>query len=436
MLMSANPSELQELTDVIAASVAFIEHSDENGYILVAYNKRFAQMLDITRTSNDIGVPLNTCIPRYAYPNFKQQLSQVFETGEPLEFEQPFDIASVTYWWRITVKPMIESDDVLRRLLITGIDISDRIALETNLEVSNSRFGSVINAAYDGIITMNQEQRINLFNSAAETIFGYPLDEVVGESITLLIPDRFRARHSEYVQKFSRSPIESREMKERSVIYGLRKDGTEFPAEITISKIDVDGETEFTAIIRDVSERVRLLTELERSATTDSLTGLKNRAYLNQKLEELIEVHKRYGNLFSIILIDLDHFKQINDCYGHAIGDEALRTFSREILPNFREVDLLARYGGEEFVGLLTEIGLDGAYQVAERLRSKIENRSIDPTEPGDVPFTVSIGVAEFTAEDDANSILRRADEALYRAKEAGRNRTERERQMTTQPSA
>jgi diguanylate cyclase (GGDEF)-like protein/PAS domain S-box-containing protein len=425
MLISASPAELQDLTDVIAASVAIVENNSDHGYMLVAYNKRFAQMLGINAANGGLGVTLNSCIPRYVYSNFEQQLTQVFDRGEPQDFEQPLDSSSITRWWRISLKPMIEPSGITQRVLITGIDISDSVALEMDLDISNSRFSSVIDAAYDGIITMDQNQRINLFNAAAEGIFGYTQNEVLGEPITMLMAEIVGDKHLDYINQFKRSPMKTREMMERSVIYGLRKNGTEFPAEITISKIDVIGEMEYTAIVRDVSERTRLLDELERSATTDPLTGLKNRACLTDKMDELITVNKRYGHTFSIILIDLDHFKQINDSHGHDVGDEVLKRFAQRVLPLFREVDLLARYGGEEFVGLLPDTQLEGAAELAERLRKTIEDRKIDANDQGDVKFTVSIGVAQFGVNDDARTIFKRSDGALYRAKEAGRNRVE-----------
>jgi PAS domain S-box-containing protein len=149
--------------------------------------------------------------------------------------------------------------------------------LQHDLEISTSRFRSVVDAAYDAIITIDQEHNITLFNRAAENLFGYSSSEVIGEPLLRLLPETTRQHHSEYVHQFARSPVHSRQMDERNLIQGQHRDGTLLPVEIAISKINVDGIIEFTAIIRDIEDRVRLMGLLQRQAVTDQLTGLPNR---------------------------------------------------------------------------------------------------------------------------------------------------------------
>jgi diguanylate cyclase (GGDEF)-like protein len=131
---------------------------------------------------------------------------------------------------------------------------------------------------------------------------------------------------------------------------------------------------------------------------------------------------QRYGHPFSLLMLDLDHFKRINDQWGHAVGDEALRQFADSVRCCLRAQDVAGRLGGEEFAILLPETGENVAMPVAERIRARMEQTPV-PTEPGYCTVTVSIGVTQVEDGDDLEALLRRADEALYAAKERGRNR-------------
>ena len=160
-------------------------------------------------------------------------------------------------------------------------------------------------------------------------------------------------------------------------------------------------------------------------AVRDELTGLHNRRYMEIHLGGLISESLARGKPVSLLIMDVDHFKAINDTYGHDVGDEVLRELVRRIDSNLRDLDLACRYGGEEFVGALSGVGLETARHVAERLRQVVAERPFPVlTENGGLRVTISIGVAVTVAPDDsADLLLRRADEALYRAKKSGRNR-------------
>lgn len=157
---------------------------------------------------------------------------------------------------------------------------------------------------------------------------------------------------------------------------------------------------------------------LEKQATTDALTGIFNRMKFNKTLTNEIQRTERYNTPLSLIIFDIDHFKQVNDTYGHLAGDNVLKNLAKLVVSNLREIDIFARWGGEEFVIQTPETALDGAIKLAEKLRSKIEN--YDFSEPKKV--TTSFGVTTFQRGDNSISFVNRADEALYRAKEGGRN--------------
>lgn len=157
---------------------------------------------------------------------------------------------------------------------------------------------------------------------------------------------------------------------------------------------------------------------LEKFAYHDALTGLHNRRKLTSVLLEAIEVSNRYKRPLSIILLDIDHFKRINDLYGHDAGDDVLKAFAKLISPLLRTSDVWGRWGGEEFLVICPETRSHAALEVAERLRSSLEHSSLLV----EVQVTSSFGVATFSEEGDARFLLKQADDALYEAKRNGRN--------------
>jgi diguanylate cyclase (GGDEF)-like protein len=163
----------------------------------------------------------------------------------------------------------------------------------------------------------------------------------------------------------------------------------------------------------------------ERLATTDPLTGVANRRLLFDQAKRELARTRRYNSPTSLIIVDLDHFKTINDRYGHLVGDHALVHAANVLAAAIRDADMIARYGGEEFGILLPMTDLDGAVEVAERCRQRLAERPWK-SEGGDVHITASLGVASTTGHGDVDDLLRRADDALLRAKHKGRNRTER----------
>ena len=168
--------------------------------------------------------------------------------------------------------------------------------------------------------------------------------------------------------------------------------------------------------------------QLEALSVTDALTGLPNRRHLMKRLEDEVARVKRFDQPLSLLMMDVDHFKMVNDTYGHAMGDEVLRNMGALLKNGIRSTDLAARYGGEEFTVLLPNTDLEGAVLAADGLRLKFEASS-HTLEGQTIQKTMSLGAACFMpdAERSPEDLLKAADEALYRAKHGGRNRVERE---------
>jgi diguanylate cyclase (GGDEF)-like protein/PAS domain S-box-containing protein len=191
----------------------------------------------------------------------------------------------------------------------------------------------------------------------------------------------------------------------------------------------------FVRTFTDITARKRLEQEMERLSQLDALTGAATRWVFDQRLAEEIERARRLDHPLTLLMADLDHFKQVNDSRGHHAGDMALRGFVTVCREEFRKYDLVARLGGEEFALLLPDTGIDAAVAAAERLRAAVARRPIDPGAPEPTfHITASIGVAQLRASDDASNLVQRADRALYAAKAAGRNRVRGEAGTAHEP--
>lgn len=162
--------------------------------------------------------------------------------------------------------------------------------------------------------------------------------------------------------------------------------------------------------------------KLKQISRTDGLTGLLNRKTWEIALEHEFRRFQRYKHMCSLIMFDIDHFKQVNDTYGHTAGDEVIRRTAQIVQATIREIDLAGRYGGEEFAVILVDTGAKGAKLVAERLRKAVESATVEH-EQHSLKYTISLGVTELSGSvDSATEWINQADRALYQAKHAGRN--------------
>ncbi len=175
-------------------------------------------------------------------------------------------------------------------------------------------------------------------------------------------------------------------------------------------------------IVQDVTELASYEQKLIEMNIKDGLTGIFNRRFFQKRLDEEFQRHRRYDTNLSLIMFDIDFFKKVNDNHGHQCGDAVLQSVATKIASTIRQTDYLVRYGGEEFCCLLPQTRKADAFTLAERFRQLIEEYAITYQEVV-VKITISLGVSELTPEDSVESFLRKADEALYQAKNSGRNR-------------
>lgn len=236
----------------------------------------------------------------------------------------------------------------------------------------------------------------------------------------------------EQVTQMRHSVAEAKDLNRLKHIISLRLDTVQERMETYISAEESriheadDRIRELATQLRDVEASAQNLQkqiqEERAQAIRDGLTDLYNRLAYDERIQQEFAHWKRYRDPLSLLVMDIDHFKALNDTYGHLAGDKALTTLAKRLHKNVRETDFLARYGGEEFVIIMPRTGRDDALKVAEKLRRMVEQCAFHfHTEP--VRVTISCGIAEFHEGDDPESVFRRGDDALYRAKRAGRNR-------------
>ena len=297
-------------------------------------------------------------------------------------------------------------------------DITAQKIAEGAVRRSEQNVRALFAAAPVAMALVRSEDSTVLFgNGRCADLFEIPQAELVGKKAVAY-----------YVHPADRDRIVERVRGEGYVdgetVRMRRHSGEEFWALISARSIEFDGVSSLLAGVTDVTEQKQLEQRLRELAMQDELTGLYNRRHFEELAEAEMARVRRTGAPLSLAMIDIDHFKAVNDAFGHPVGDLALKELARAMRETLRSSDVPARLGGEEFVVLLTGTALDGAMAVTERLRERVGRSEVPADKSRVARFTVSAGVAELAPGERIDSLLKRADEALYRAKEDGRNRT------------
>ncbi len=327
-------------------------------------------------------------------------------------------------WVQQHASPLCGLDDELEeRFVVLLTDISSRKRYERLLKQERRQMDRVLNSAGEGIIGLEPDGRAAFVNAAARRLTGFgEQDFTGGESVHALL-HHHRGDGSAYPA--GECPIQAtlRDGQERRVTDEVfwRADGESFPVEYVVGPIEDEEAGGAVVVFQDVTERRRMEAELERRATTDRMTGAWNRAHFEDLMREEGERARRSGLPVSLVMFDLDRFKAVNDNFGHAAGDLVLKTLVDRVCAELRVNDRLGRWGGEEFMVLLPDTDRDGAVTMAERLRAAARDEPFETV--GRV--TISLGVGQWCPGENADTFLSRLDQALYRAKEKGRDRVE-----------
>ena len=289
-----------------------------------------------------------------------------------------------------------------------------RKAQETIRELEE-RTKTILDSIHTGIIIIDPgPHRIIDVNPEASALVGAPKEQMVGQVCHRYVcpADMGNCPITDKGQKVDNS--------ERVL---LAADGRSIPILKTVASIELDGRDHLLESFLDISGLKVLQKELEYLATTDSLTGAYNRRHFLELTEKEIIRARRYRSPLSISMMDIDHFKRINDRYGHPAGDLVLKELVKIVKGQLRPNDVLGRLGGEEFAITMVECDLQKSLAVMERLRKSIEQHRITTDDGTEVYFRISAGVAQLAGEAEGwESVIKRADQALYQAKRSGRN--------------
>lgn len=323
----------------------------------------------------------------------------------------------------------IASGEIDKKLTVES-DISEISDLGADLELMrrelvahNKQIAAILDNAAEGIFTFDQQGAIQSFNRSAESLFGYTADEVVGRDLTLLIPPQDALAHRKgYLDDFLKTKV-SQFIGHEGEVVGVHKDGASFHMALKVSIVAFDERQMYTALVADISDRKALMEHLKAMAEHDGLTGLFNRSYFQDSLEQLVELTRRSKQPSALLYIDLDHFKYVNDTLGHGAGDRLLIEISSILVKLARKSDLIARLGGDEFTILLYNVPVGKVHGTAELFRKGLADY---PFRQGgeQVDIGCSIGVGMITEKtQSAAEVLSRADIACHLAKRKGRNR-------------
>jgi diguanylate cyclase (GGDEF)-like protein/PAS domain S-box-containing protein len=274
----------------------------------------------------------------------------------------------------------------------------------------------------DGMMLLDPDGTIRSWNAAAGTLFGYAMSEIIGRNVSILVPEELREANIAATGRFLATG-QSNIVEKGNLNYpALRKDGSRFELEFAVTRMSGGPTPQLVVVFRDITERKAAEQRLAQLALHDPLTGLPNRANFEQHLADALARRRRSGGQLALMVLDVDHFKKVNDSLGHAAGDLLLIAFAQRLQGALREIDLVARLGGDEFTLVVEGLKDSGdAVAVADKVIATMR----DPIDVDGQALSIStsIGIALHREGDTAQTLMQRADKAMYQAKRAGRAR-------------
>ena len=305
---------------------------------------------------------------------------------------------------------------------------TDATGMSVDLRNSERRLRALLDNVDEGIVSISEQGIIELFNPGAERMFGYSNAAVLGQNVSMLMPEPYHSAHDGYLAQY-RQTGQAHIIGVGREVQGLRCNGEIFHMDLRISEFHLDGRRQFIGITRDISERKEFESRLQYQASHDVLTSLPNRTLFQDVLRLATSRALRNEKLLAVMFLDLDKFKYINDTLGHEYGDLLLKEIANRLSATLRKSDLVAhgdalvaRQGGDEFTILLQDIStVHYISQIAEKILAAIAKPF--SAAGHEIHVTASIGITVFPFDDtDIGQLLQNADIAMYRAKEYGQN--------------
>jgi diguanylate cyclase (GGDEF)-like protein/PAS domain S-box-containing protein len=292
---------------------------------------------------------------------------------------------------------------------------------------TNQFYKELLESLYDGVYFVDLERKITYWNKGAEHISGYSQEQVLGSYCHNNLLQHVTENGVELCHKDCplKTTIEDGRQRE-SEIYLRHADGFRVPVLVRTSPIrdekgEIIGAVEVFSNNQTIMKMKRRVSKLEQTVIYDPLTQIGNRKHIEVKINSALQEYKHMRFPFGLLFIDIDHFKSVNDTFGHITGDKVLRAVANTLRYNLRETDTCGRWGGEEFLALVFTLDREKLKAIAEKLRSLVE-QTVITTETGRPKVTVSIGATLVRNEDTLESLVYRADKLMYKSKSSGRN--------------
>ena len=353
-------------------------------------------------------------------PWLTDDLADFRTASDPVrQFEKRIRLGRILREYQITLTRMMDVSGKFTGIIIIFNDVTDPKQMGEELARSEALFKGIYTNAPNGIVLLDQDGRLIQPNDQFCDMTGYTKEELQHDSFTLLILPEDIEESQISLRELLSHRVPFLEMERRI----LCKAGTVIWVDLraTVFRSPV-GDVAGIVIITDITDRKNLENELKQLATTDSLTGANNRRMFMERGQIEMLRAQRYKRPMTLLMLDIDHFKRVNDSYGHSTGDVVLKALVKRCQAVLRETDIFGRIGGEEFAAVLVETKPDRGIQVAERMRTAVENTAVH-TDAGEIRITISIGLTNLKETDpDLDGIIKRADQAMYKAKNAGRN--------------
>ena len=407
---------------------------DENDYLLIEDMLRQAYGAALTTDWADTGTKANGLIENHCYDvcladyflNDKTNgltWAQELISAKGLECPPLIMLTSVESCENIDlsasesgIADFISKSDLTAKVLEHSIRyaMQNRLMLRKFLR-SETRFHLFFDHAYEGILLLDKDGKVLQANRSAELMFCYEKDTMEGLYVHQLIDDfslEYNLQNNQIAGRETPTVMEQ--------MIGRNQRGRVLHLEVGVNMAEADNEIFYSVSLIDIRHHVAQQEELTKLAHTDPLTGLMNRRHFRLLADQEFTRAARTHQQLLMMMLDIDHFKHVNDTHGHDVGDQALIAIANVLRDGIRDMDILARWGGEEFLVLLPETDMAGAMPIAERIREQVSQIKLPKIPEG---LTISIGMCEAAPGMELKTVTSLADQALYQAKANGRNR-------------
>ena len=393
----------------------------EDDFIFVYMNKNAEKTENISKDEL-IGKKLTEAFPEAKDFGFFDILLKVYEDGKPRELGTSFYRDEKMQCWRYNSARKLSSGE----LIVFYKDMTKCKQLEDELyhldaktaeeRKKNQLLAKALELTDDMVFITDANGIIEYVNDSVLVKTGYERSELIGNKTNIFKSGK---QTDAFYQELWKTILSGKNY--NSIIIDKAKDERLYYADLKITPLfDEKNETiqNFVATSTDVTSRIKMEEKLKKLATIDSLTQIYNRYEIDNAIKMKIARYRRYKETFCLLMFDIDHFKSVNDTYGHDAGDRVLKALSHLVSNHIRTTDIFGRWGGEEFMILLENTKKEESFVIAEKLRQSVEAAVIDTK----YKITISIGVAQYEEPESKEELVKKVDKALYRAKENERN--------------